>query len=209
MSIASRMLRPAWFEIDVDAAAENLRSVRRLVGAGHKMHPDRGPPGSDRQEQLKRAVSPPAVDTEVGVQGENPSGPVVGGHVDKARVGEVHRRIGVLTHELEHGTGVSGEAIGHLEDAAVNVLQDSRGGAFDVPQEVTTLRDDRLAGNERGGEVRHDVDALPMVSLRAIEQRHDAAGVEQDRRQRPNPFKCPLFDPRSRMPERNRPSPTM
>src|SRR5439155_2893039 len=98
------------------------------------------PPGSARKEQLKRAVSPPAVDTEVGVQGENPSGPVVGGHVDKARVGEVHRRIGVLTHELEHGTGVSGEAIGHLEDAAVNVLQDSRGGAFDVPQEVTTLR---------------------------------------------------------------------
>ena len=37
MSIASRLLRPAWLEIDLDAAAENLRSVRRLVGAGRKI----------------------------------------------------------------------------------------------------------------------------------------------------------------------------
>ncbi len=37
MSIASRLLRPAWFEIDLDAAAENLRSVRRLVGAERKI----------------------------------------------------------------------------------------------------------------------------------------------------------------------------
>jgi hypothetical protein len=33
MSIASRLPRPAWFEIDLDAAAENLRSVRRLRSA--------------------------------------------------------------------------------------------------------------------------------------------------------------------------------
>ena len=37
MSIASRLLRPAWLEIDLDAAAENLRSVRRLVGAERKI----------------------------------------------------------------------------------------------------------------------------------------------------------------------------
>jgi len=37
MSIASRLLRPAWFEIDLDAAAENLRAVRRLVGAERKI----------------------------------------------------------------------------------------------------------------------------------------------------------------------------
>lgn len=32
-----RLLRPAWFEIDLDAAAENLRAVRRLVGPGGKI----------------------------------------------------------------------------------------------------------------------------------------------------------------------------
>ena len=37
MSVGSRLLRPAWFEIDVDAVAENLRSVRRLVGPGRKI----------------------------------------------------------------------------------------------------------------------------------------------------------------------------
>jgi alanine racemase len=37
MNIASRLLRPAWFEIDLDAPAENLRSVRRLVGADRKI----------------------------------------------------------------------------------------------------------------------------------------------------------------------------
>lgn len=37
VSIASRLLRPAWLEIDLDAAAENLRSVRRLVGAERKI----------------------------------------------------------------------------------------------------------------------------------------------------------------------------
>jgi alanine racemase len=37
MSIASRLLRPAWFEIDLDAAALNLRSVRQLVGAQRKI----------------------------------------------------------------------------------------------------------------------------------------------------------------------------
>ena len=37
MSIASRLLRPVWFEIDLDAAAGNLRAVRRLVGADRKI----------------------------------------------------------------------------------------------------------------------------------------------------------------------------
>jgi alanine racemase len=37
MSIGSRLLRPAWFEIDLDAAAENLTSVRRLVGPTRKI----------------------------------------------------------------------------------------------------------------------------------------------------------------------------
>jgi alanine racemase len=32
-----RLLRPTWFEIDLDAAAENLRTVRRLVGTGRKI----------------------------------------------------------------------------------------------------------------------------------------------------------------------------
>jgi alanine racemase len=37
MTIGSRLLRPAWFEIDLDAVAENLRSVRGLVGADRKI----------------------------------------------------------------------------------------------------------------------------------------------------------------------------
>jgi len=37
VNIASRLLRPAWLELDLDAAAENLRSVRRLVGAERKI----------------------------------------------------------------------------------------------------------------------------------------------------------------------------
>src|SRR6266700_3293758 len=32
-----RLLRPTWFEIDVDAAVDNLRAVRRLVGPGRKI----------------------------------------------------------------------------------------------------------------------------------------------------------------------------
>lgn len=32
-----RLLRPTWLEIDLDAAAENLRAVRRLVGPGRKI----------------------------------------------------------------------------------------------------------------------------------------------------------------------------
>ena len=37
MSIASRLLRPCWLEVDLDAPAENLRAVRRLVGAERKI----------------------------------------------------------------------------------------------------------------------------------------------------------------------------
>ena len=37
MSVASRLLRPSWMEIDLDAPAENLRAVRRLVGPGRKI----------------------------------------------------------------------------------------------------------------------------------------------------------------------------
>ncbi|HYB40603.1 MAG TPA: alanine racemase, partial [Candidatus Methylomirabilis sp.] len=37
MGIASRLLRPAWVEIDLDAPAENLRAVRRLVGPDRKI----------------------------------------------------------------------------------------------------------------------------------------------------------------------------
>src|SRR5512144_1151838 len=36
-TFASRLLRPAWLEIDLDAPAENLCSVRRLVGADRKI----------------------------------------------------------------------------------------------------------------------------------------------------------------------------
>jgi len=36
MSVASRLLRPAWLEIDLDAPAANLRTVRRLVGHDRK-----------------------------------------------------------------------------------------------------------------------------------------------------------------------------
>jgi len=32
-----KLLRPAWFDIDVDAAVENLQTVRRLVGRGRKI----------------------------------------------------------------------------------------------------------------------------------------------------------------------------
>ena len=32
-----RLLRPTWFEIDLDAAVDNLRAVRRLVGPGRKI----------------------------------------------------------------------------------------------------------------------------------------------------------------------------
>ena len=35
--VAAQLLRPAWVEIDLDAAAENLRAVRRLVGAQRKI----------------------------------------------------------------------------------------------------------------------------------------------------------------------------
>jgi alanine racemase len=37
MGSAPRLLRPAWFEIDLDAVAENLGTVRRLVGAGRRI----------------------------------------------------------------------------------------------------------------------------------------------------------------------------
>src|SRR5262245_12910122 len=37
MSVASRLLRPSWVEIDLDAPAENLRAVRRLVGPKRKI----------------------------------------------------------------------------------------------------------------------------------------------------------------------------
>lgn len=36
-TIASRLLRPSWLEIDLDAAVHNLRAVRRLVGAERKI----------------------------------------------------------------------------------------------------------------------------------------------------------------------------
>src|SRR5204862_345885 len=32
-----RLLRPTWFEINLDAAVDNLRAVRRLVGPGRKI----------------------------------------------------------------------------------------------------------------------------------------------------------------------------
>ncbi len=35
--VASRLLRPSWVEIDLEAPAENLRAVRRLVGADRKI----------------------------------------------------------------------------------------------------------------------------------------------------------------------------
>src|SRR5262245_17534995 len=35
--IVSRLARPVWLEVDLDAPAENLRAVRRLVGADRKI----------------------------------------------------------------------------------------------------------------------------------------------------------------------------
>src|SRR2546426_2453603 len=46
--------------------------------------------------------------------------------------------------------------------------------------------------------------------LAAVEQRDDAAGIEQNwLHRRPKPRRCALFDPRSDFPEANLPSPTI
>src|SRR5205823_9542081 len=46
-----------------------------------------------------------------------------------------------------------------------------------------------------------------MISLAAIQQRHDGSGVEQYRFQRPKLLRCFLLEPRSGTPDENFPRP--
>lgn len=173
----------------LQALKEALRHARDGAPMAARWHAAPSKAGLDGEQEVERAVSSPAVDAEISVQREDASGLIVRGHIDEAGVGEVHRHISVLAHEPEHAAGVPREAISDLEDAAVDIVQDRRGSAPDLAQEITALPDDSLAGDECGLEGGHRLDALPVVVLRPVEQRDDAAGVEQNRGQRPNPFR--------------------
>jgi hypothetical protein len=97
-----------------------------------------------------------------------------------------------------------------LEGAAFDVLEHGVRVAGQSTEQMAGPGDHRLARHQRRVELGHDRSAPAMVPLTPVEERHDAAGVQQHRpHDRPNPRRCFLFEPRSADTEANRPTPTI
>jgi hypothetical protein len=75
-----------------------------------------------------------------------------------------------------------------MERTPLDVLEDRVRRARDGAEEIASLRDDRLAGDERTVEVGDGCRAGRVVTLAAVEDGHEASGVEQNGlHERPKP----------------------
>jgi hypothetical protein len=88
--------------------------------------------------------------------------------MDEARVGEVHGHGGVLLHQRAHRLDREIEAERKPERAPLDVLEHCIRCAGNRAQEVAALRDDRLAGDNRDGELAGHRDDGLVISITPV-----------------------------------------
>lgn len=94
-----------------------------------------------------------------------------------------------------------------MEDAALNILEYSLGSSRKLAKQVAAFRDDRLTSNQGAFQGFDGSHALCMMLLAPIQKGDDHAGIQEYRLHRPNPSSRLSLEPRSGMPEANRPIP--
>jgi hypothetical protein len=68
---------------------------------------------------------------------------------------------------------------GNLEHAPLDVLKDRLRSSLKPAEEIATLCNDCLAGDDRMAETFQSGDAGSVLGLAAVEQRHDDASVQK------------------------------
>ncbi len=158
-------------------------------------------------QHMKRTIPAPAIEFKVAVECKNVSGVQLVGEVNQACIGKAGGQIAILAHDASHGRRGPGKLKGDLKDSALDVLKDGLGRSSKSAQQVATLGNHRLAGDQRPFQTLNGLDAPRVPPLASVQKRHDHPGVQERGPHRPNPRKCFLFEPRSGRPEANRPTP--
>lgn len=160
-------------------------------------------------KQVKWLVPAPAVRLKVPVQSENVSGVQLIRQMDETRIGKIRGQVAILAHDTPHRCCGLRQLKWNREDTVLNVLEYSLGSPRKFSQQVAAFCDDRLASNEGPFQRFDGIHTSCVMLLAPIQKGDDHAGIQEYRLHRPKPSSRFLLEPRSGMPEANRPTPTI
>lgn len=139
--------------------------------------------------KIEGTIPAPTIDLEIAIERENATGPIFIGHVDQTSVGEVHGYAREFLQETSHPRGSTRQTIRDEKRTSVDIFEHGIDGLLDRPQEITGLRDNRLASDQRGFDFGDGRGALLMTQFGTVQECDDKPRIQENRRQRPNPFK--------------------
>lgn len=113
----------------------------------------------------------------------------------------------VFSQDLLDARGFPRKLKRDLEDSCGHIFDHGFGRARQIAQQVAGFGEHGFAGDERRIQIANGRSACVVILLAAIKQRHDDAGIEEYRLQRPKLRRCFLSEPRSGRPEQNFPRP--
>ena len=104
---------------------------------------------SQRHQQLERLVRAPAIYFKIAIEREDLTRSQLAGQVDQAGVREIDSQIRVFLKEALHARGSARELKRNLKNARRHVRDNRLGSSPQIPKQVTSFGDYRLAGDQR------------------------------------------------------------
>src|SRR5213079_491042 len=164
---------------------EYANLIVEVVGTAGGAGSASGAPPVFRHDRGNGVTAVLAIQPEVPVEGENAAVRVRFGHADEAGVGERHRHAGVTGHQPDRAHVVL-ELEGDPQGAAAEELEHGARTTPGVSNEKAGLGHDRLAGQERHGQLGQPRRCPPVMAIAPVEEGDERARVDEGRRrQRP------------------------
>jgi hypothetical protein len=119
----------------------------------------------DVEQDVKSAILAPTVDSEVAVEGENPTATSLAREVNQASVSQVHWDIRVLREQTCNVGRSRGECERNRENPLLNVLQNCFLGPSESAEQLTAFGNYGFARHHRLGERIRDLKAMRVVLI--------------------------------------------
>ena len=122
-----------------------------------------------------------SIDREIAaVHCEDPPDAFSLSHSDKCRVREIHRAVGILDHQLSYAGYVYQVEGEESHCSSRQHLPDSILGLWKIPQQIDGFDQRRPHGDQGLAQVLQAIDALFVILIVSIDQRHKRSSVDED-----------------------------
>jgi hypothetical protein len=122
-----------------------------------------------------------AIDRQiVAVNCEDPPDAFSLSHSDKCRVREMHRSVGILDHELSYAGYVYQVEGEESHRSSRQHLPESFLGLWKIPQQIDGFDEGRPHGDQGLSQALQAIDALFVILIVSIDQRHKWSSVDED-----------------------------